>query len=159
MNNPQKQTFGADGWPPQAIEILMKMRAAGETLKFIADELGITRSAVAGKVRRLGLMPSKPEPNKRQKKNSPKPRPERKPPTPPEPAPPIIDASAPVLPVPFNRLKHWHCRAIIGERGNGELAMFCGRPVTTRVTGLPSSWCADHYEIYMDLERMNRRHG
>lgn len=154
MNAPQKQGFGASGWTPQAIEILIKMRSDGESLENIARVLGITRSSASGKASRLKLTPNK------QKKSSPKPRPPRlplparKPPTPP--APPLVLVCDPVA---LPELRDWHCHAVLAARDAKGRAMYCGRSVTTRVNGQPSSWCAEHYALFMDLERMDRRHG
>jgi hypothetical protein len=41
------------------------------------------------------------------------------------------------------------CRAIIGEQdGDRGQALVCALPVTVRLNGLPSSWCAHHYKVY-----------
>ncbi|MFC5391648.1 GcrA family cell cycle regulator [Bosea vestrisii] len=44
-----------DDWPKAKVELLKLMAAAGETGAAIAVRLGTSRSAVAGKVKRLGL--------------------------------------------------------------------------------------------------------
>jgi len=167
----RKFTFGPGKWPSQAVEILKEMRTRCETLKNIADQLGITRSMVSGKVRRLGLPkikpvlavavvpkpPGKPKPRFRPRRSAKRCRPHPAPiaapaPPPPPPPPPIPEPPPEVAPVHIRKLRSFHCRAIVA-RGEDELAMYCGRKVTRTLSGALSSWCPDHYRLFIDLQR------
>lgn len=44
-----------DPWPPERTTKLAALWASGQSAGRIADQLGVTRSAVMGRVRRLGL--------------------------------------------------------------------------------------------------------
>src|SRR5215831_20217410 len=49
-------------WSEEMVSRLKKLVVDGISYKHIADDLGISRSAVAGKVNRLGLTVTKPKP-------------------------------------------------------------------------------------------------
>jgi len=149
MNKPPDNAFGIAGWPQQAIDILTKMRGERASLKEIANELGITRSMVSGKVRRMKLAPMHRAPAPTSSK--------AKAPTPVLRVVPVI-VLPPCKPVPLLRARSWQCRSVVSERDKKGLAMICARPVTLRMNGQPSAWCAEHYRLYIDLERMER-HG
>jgi len=142
-------------WTPQALKILTKMHANGDSFMAIATALCISRSAIAGKVRRMGLPRREREhaavPKKRARKSRETVRiktfeakvaaKRRKVPAPI--APP--DAA----PVHLLKLRDFHCRSPVDQRGTDGLAMFCGNPVQAG-----KSWCPHHYKMYIDHERM-----
>jgi hypothetical protein len=117
-------------WTAEAIEILTKMRAEGESVRVIAAAIGMSSGAVAGKINRLQL----PQPDgvkigfnqKSHKEHLGQPRAKRR-----------------KLPVSFTKLKEFHCRAITGTSKFG-LALYCG---TKRKAG--TSWCDHHYRLYV----------
>jgi hypothetical protein len=117
-------------WTPEALEILRKMRAAGDSVRIIAAAVGKSPGTVAGKISRLKL----PRPEGVEIGFNPKshllhvgkPRAKRR-----------------KLPVSFTKLKEFHCRAIIGTSKFG-LALYCG---TKKAAG--SSWCAHHHALYI----------
>lgn len=43
-------------WPDERVAQLRRLWGAGQTAKTIADQLGVSRSAVLGKLCRIGLM-------------------------------------------------------------------------------------------------------
>ncbi len=157
-------TFGCHGWPAQAIEILEKMRAAGASNKAIAAALGISRSAVGGKARRLRVPRAddvrysfNPRHRKPQLPRAQAPKAKRvRPPRLPKMAAPEPAPLPPCDPVPLLALLPWHCRSPVKARGPDGLAMCCGQKVTSRLNGAPSAWCEEHYRLYVDLERMER---
>jgi len=160
MNKPQKIIFGATGWPPQAVEMLKKMRDERASLQKIADELGITRSMVSGKVRRLRLPELPAQPNlikQKRKRGVTGPRPQSMPAIETKPTPPVMPP--PCDPVPLLKLKSYQCRSVVAERDKDGLAMCCARQVTMKLNGAPSAWCLEHYRSYVDLYRMERSHG
>ncbi|MCX4194513.1 hypothetical protein OMR07_02230 [Methylobacterium organophilum] len=70
---------------------------------------------------------------------------------------PSLDA-APVTPPPpafgtFNclELKDSQCRFPCAS--NGSAHRFCGRPIASRVSGKPSSWCAEHLAVVFETWR------
>ena len=162
----RKFKFGHGGWPSQAVEILKKRRSERATLKNIAYQLGITRSMVSGKVRRLGLPkikpvpaasvvpkpPGKPKPRFRPRRSAKRCQPPSAPIVAPAPPPPVPEPPQQVAPVHIRKLRSFHCRAIVA-RGADELAMYCGRKVTKTLAGAQSSWCPDHYRLFIDLQR------
>lgn len=121
-------------WTPDQTETLRSMWLAGATGTEIGDKLGTSRSAIMGKIRRLGLIrsPIRHAPKRPKKLGKPAPkfpfmaRVVRKP------APP-----KPAGPVHFRDLKDHHCRWIPGQP---ESQVYCGE---TRVHG--SSWCIKHF--------------
>jgi hypothetical protein len=136
-------------WPVDDIEYLRKRQAEGVSQGQIADELNRSKNSVAGKVFRLKLPRAdkvlvfrtpKPRP-----KHSPKPRVTKtvqskmakkvKPPTPPPEDPPRDG-------VPLIKLRHHHCRNVVG-RGKDGLATYCGKPRKWQ-----SSFCPAHHAIF-----------
>lgn len=161
MNSPPKPHPRA--WPLQAIEMLKKMRAEGATSTEMSDALDRTRGQVTGMIHRLKLPRAEGvEPSfnsKRHKERwdkvptSPRSRrAPRKPTAPrPKPPPPVVLTAPTNKPVPFLKLRDFHCRAIVeGERAS---ALFCGarkKPGT--------AWCPFHHHRFTDPER-TERHG
>ena len=138
----EKKPRNRDEWSPQAIETLREMRADGKTSTAIGQVLGISRSAVAGKIRRLNLPLS---PNVRPSFNpeSHEALKQRR-----------IEKAAQTLSdnpkraVPLVKLKKHHCRAVVDLKGKNGLATFCGRK---KKTG--TAWCEAHHAIYIEPER------
>jgi hypothetical protein len=104
-----------------------------------------TRSAVSGRMDRLGLkaklsgLPKKKQPWGFHSNRIPQRRPADLRKLAPAPKPRAIA----VDPVPLVKLKDCHCRAVVEERGDDGLAVFCG---AERVDG--SSYCAAHHGEY-----------
>jgi GcrA cell cycle regulator len=105
-------------WNATQLTILRSMWAARATGLEIGDALGTSRSAVLGKLRRLGLVRSKGAIRKppREPKVEPFPFIARKPMPPP---PPVLKPG----PVTIVDLAPRHCRWISGEPSN---ALYCG---------------------------------
>ncbi|MBR0883566.1 hypothetical protein ABIF65_005940 [Bradyrhizobium japonicum] len=130
-------------WDDAAEETLRRWVAEGASSSVIADAMHRTRSAVSGKIARLKL--------KRPEGLSPMTKASTKQPLKPEAI--IVLADAPVeaahgKPVPFLEVKGFHCRAVLDERGEDGLAMFCGaknRP--------GSSWCPKHHALFVTYGR------
>lgn len=59
---------------------------------------------------------------------------------------PIISAAG--KPVPFLEVKRFHCRAVLDERGEDGLALFCG---ARKRKG--SSWCPKHHRLFIAYGR------
>jgi GcrA cell cycle regulator len=121
-------------WNADELATLHSMWRAGETGTTIAARLGTSRSAVLGKISRIGLMRGKraPRPVRRKPPRRTKPKPKfpflkRQPPR------------QPSGPVPFAELAEHHCRWIPGEP---HTQMYCG---AAKITG--SSYCATHTRI------------
>jgi len=119
-------------WNADELATLHSMWRAGETGTTIAARLGTSRSAVLGKISRLGLMRAK--------------RPVRhKPPRSTKPKFPFlarVKRNAPPKPsgpVHFRDLADHHCRWIPGDP---HTQMYCG---ANKITG--SSYCATHTRI------------
>jgi len=128
-------------WTEARVAALSELWLAGTTGLEIAGRLGVTRSSVMGKLRRLGLLrqgrPRMPIVRRPQipqmrtnKRSLPPPEPYRAPPPPP--VPPIGS---------FNLLdlRNGHCRWPEGERPDYR---FCGRP-----QALQSSYCEIHHRL------------
>jgi hypothetical protein len=138
-------------WTVERIEILRDLRAKGEPFQLIGEQLGTTRSAVAGKVSRLGLPPPKVHRAPAVPKRKSRPRkarvvPDRKPRV------VIIKPQVtepPRAPIGFMELRERHCRAIVAYDAFG-FAMFCGHPKTGK------SWCARHHRLYTQPEGFKR---
>jgi hypothetical protein len=148
-------------WPDEAIEKLKKLRAEGVTNLEIARDLSsiynykITRNAVIGKSRRLGLLSKNPpkDPAKRQPVNL-KPLNDIKPKYVPvlTHAPrdlrtdPVYVSAMPVL-SPLGKVRFLEslggCKAIIGTTARGD-ALVCAKPLWRR----GSSWCAECRAVY-----------
>jgi GcrA cell cycle regulator len=119
-------------WNADELATLHSMWRAGLTGAAIAAKLGTSRSAVLGKIARIGLKRSR-RPVRRKPPPATKPkfpfiaRVKRKPP------------QKPAGPVHFAQLAEHHCRWIPGEP---HTQMYCG---ATKITG--SSYCATHTRI------------
>jgi len=93
-----------------------------------------TRSAVSGRMDRLGLTTRPMSPGSPKRRRSPFWRP-------PAAKPDQATVSQPAIdPVPFLLLQDHHCRAIVEDHGADGLAMFCG---ATKLKG--SSYCYEHH--------------
>ncbi|KYK44745.1 hypothetical protein A1D31_36145 [Bradyrhizobium liaoningense] len=103
-----------------------------------------TRSAVSGKIARLklkrpeGLSPMTKATTKQSPVVALAPKPCK--------LVPVEAASA--NPVPFLQAKSFHCRAVLDERGEDGLAMFCGARKR-----LGSSWCPKHHRLFVTYGR------
>ena len=140
-------------WTPETVSDLTRMWADGRTSSDIAIALKITRNAVMGKIRRLGLH--------RAPVGGPK-KVRKKPgkvalgahsgvsvPVEPVPSPPCLTDAT--LGVPLMQLASYHCREVIGKGPNG-LAIFCGEPkVEHRIQyeygSIRSAYCEYHSRI------------
>jgi GcrA cell cycle regulator len=140
-------------WTPERIEILTRMRAEGYSASQIGVRLGgLTRCAVLGKAKRLGLAPRKPSPKRSPRPRMPreaKPKPERvhsfkvpklEPPLPP-------DSTPPVWAKPLLELEPNECRFPYGE----ENFLFCAAPAEA---GL--SYCASHCRVCYGRQQVER---
>jgi hypothetical protein len=140
MDEPKKRR--RDEWSVQALETLREMRAAGKSCDAIAMALNISRSAVSGKISRLGLPLAphvranfNPESHEEKKKK-------------------LLARAVKVLTeeerraVPLLKLKDFHCRAVIDLEGKRGLATYCGR---RKKKG--TAWCPEHYAMYVEPER------
>ena len=120
-------------WNADELATLRSMWRAGETGAAIAEKLGTSRSAVLGKIARIGLMRSKraPRPIRRKAPRSTKPKPKF----------PFLKRKPPPSagPVHFAQLAAHHCRWMPGEP---HTQIYCGQ---TRISG--SSYCAAHTRI------------
>lgn len=135
-------------WTEERVEKLKALRSAGYSAGIIANELGgVSRSAVLGKLHRLGLFGSH-KAGKRHK-GGPKPNPRVE-----ALAMPVRKMSAAPLPLPqedapkgplvsFADLEPHHCRAIYGHPKDGGEWGYCG---CERVPG--SSYCAEHMQRF-----------
>lgn len=135
-------------WNQETVDRLEAMWRSGCSGSKIAGELGISRSAVLGKLYRLGLMRQTRPPQQRARPASTAPRAPRSKPSAPKlivvpPAPaPIVPFTAPVCePVLFWDRSSTECAWIVdtGPRGAGA-ARCCGAPV------MIGSYCGWHHE-------------
>lgn len=129
-------------WTEERVEKMKALRSEGYSASIIANELGgVSRSAVIGKLHRLGLFGSHKVGKRHKGGPKPKPRVEGlvRPPRVIH-AAPLPKEDTPKGPlVMFADLEPHHCRAIYGHpRGGGDWG-YCG---CDRVPG--SSYCADH---------------
>jgi hypothetical protein len=141
------------------IEYLRKRQAEGVSQGQIADELNRSKNSVAGKVFRLKL----PRADKVLVFRTPKSRPKHSPkPRPPKSAQPMVKkVKPPTLPpedppkdgVPLIKLRHHHCRNVVG-RGKDGLATYCGKPRKWQ-----SSFCDAHHKIFYVPASERRYHG
>jgi hypothetical protein len=119
---------------PDSEQVLRTMWKQGATAASIADVLQTSRNSVIGKVHRLGLSR-----DGAQQSTEPKPKAKSNP----IPLHRIRKKAAAVVrpggPVPFLKLRWFHCRAVLDRRGKDGLAMVCGE---AKVDGSP--WCAKH---------------
>ena len=148
-------------WPPERDEQLRALWAAGWSAGKIAKELtGVSRCAVIGRARRMGLARRNRQPVHRVERAKPRHRPKprerikmqliRGPEPPPAPAP----LPPQCKPVHFMDLANHHCRYPLWEDGSDwSERMFCG---ATAQEG--SSWCPYHHEL-TTAEHMRHRHS
>jgi GcrA cell cycle regulator len=134
------------GWSDAQVASLRQMRAQGASLSNIGQELGYTRSAVAGKVYRLGLSAGAPEHRQQPilRLRQPRSRPEErlmimKPhkELPPPPAEPTVSHGKPLL-----ELGHDECRWPLDVRSMRPAVAFCGKQA---LPGRP--YCAAHTRL------------
>jgi hypothetical protein len=143
-----------DPWEDERTAELKRLWDEGLSFAAIADELGITRSAVAAKAKRLGLRRKSAEEmakyNARGEGRAPKSR--RAPQTTtrveriewtPPPAVPFV----PPNPVSLFDVRSFQCRFICSE-DKAFPAMFCGEPT------LGGSWCSHHRAVVFAPPRM-----
>ncbi|MCP3472328.1 GcrA family cell cycle regulator [Bradyrhizobium sp. CCGUVB1N3] len=121
---------------PESEQVLRAMWMEGSSAALIADALHTSRNSVIGKVHRLGLSRTrrKPKVAKQPTRRSnvvPLRRKTAKP------------TKRPGEPVPFLRVKWFHCRAVLDQRGKDGLALFCGEPKT-----IGSPWCVKHRRVF-----------
>lgn len=127
-------------WPEHKYALLLKLHRDGASYGVISRALGVTRSAVAGKVRRRGLLrnlesmplrPVLPGPGRSAKR----PRRRTAPVLPAEDPPELIDRMCTI-----HELDRTKCRFPFGERGKG--FKFCGQPPWGK-----SPYCTKHHRL------------
>lgn len=136
-------------WTTQQIDKAKELWLSGNTATQVSQVVGKTRSAVVGKMKRLGLL--------KRDTAVPAPIPVRKlkVPQPPTPLPPVTPpATSSLNPVPLAKLKPQHCRAILGDVGADGFAIYCGDP---KAEG--SSYCAFHHGLYTQPLTPRMSHG
>jgi hypothetical protein len=126
-------------WSSPEIETLTTDWLSGLSAALIGLKLQRTRSAVCGKVKRLGLplgtttrikaqtTPSKPKP--------------------PQPIVPVEVPVPPAKPVRLFDLRKHHCRALL-DASDARNPLYCGAPVARNEHGTRLSYCAKHCEIF-----------
>jgi len=153
-------------WPPDHIAALRLLMAEGHSARTAAIEMNkkfgtaYSRNAIIGRCRREGVANVNRPGSKPKAEAAPSEAEERK---------PTADKSAvvkrglvkrvrasdappaaPHRPIPFLKLKSWHCRAPLGEgmdemvRDADGLPLFCGR---TKLEG--SSYCVEHHRRFV----------
>lgn len=153
-------------WTDELVEFVKERLLTHHSRREIARELGVSHNAVCGKAWRLQLVPPGSTLPKRPISLTPTPRapprvapvpavrplrPRRRPPRPvAEPAPMPVPVEVRHRPVPFLKRRTDQCAAVLDDRGKDGLALCCGKPTVER-----KSWCAAHYAIFFDLERMH----
>lgn len=133
------------------ISTLRLMWVAGCSAAVIATALHKTRSAVCGKISRLKLRSADRMASVIAKQPKQKKAPPEAPKAPPmqhEPITKFAPVESAAKPVPFLQVKSFHCRAVLDERGEDGLAMFCG---AKKLKG--SSWCAKHHRLFVQYGR------
>ncbi len=140
-------------WTRQQLEDAKELWLGGKTATQVADVVGKSRSAVVGKMKRLGLL--KKEQGIALPKGAPRSVKKSKLPLPPMELPPVIVPEASSLnPVTLENLRKHHCRAILGDVGPEGFAMYCGDP---KAEG--SSYCSFHHGLYTQPLTVRVRHG
>ena len=107
-------------WTPQAVETLQRLWQTGASTAVIGQVLGCSRSAVAGKIHRLGLL--------KRRAGGPKKIPT---PTTPDPNTNLFRAFTPLptsVIIPFTQTKPSHCRWPVGGQGIDMLC--CGQTIS-----------------------------
>jgi len=125
-------------WTRAQLEQAREMWVAGKTATQIAAIVGKSRSAVVGKMKRLGVLERATPPVKTVKRVATN---VKKLTQEPDPLPPPVFVS--LKPVLLQNLKSHHCRAILGDVGMDGFAWYCGDP---RAEG--SSYCSHHRGLY-----------
>lgn len=134
-------------WSEERTALLKTMWTGGKSARLIAKELGVTRNAIIGKARRLGLEAraearKRPDPHLVTKVANPPKR--RGAPYNPAVSQKCLSAGVSILDV-----GHDQCRAIIDTGGNPNgLALMCGRPVYGN-----TSWCEKHLLKHTTVRR------
>jgi hypothetical protein len=119
---------------PESEQVLRAMWMQGSSAALIADALHTSRNSVIGKVHRLGLSRTQRKPTTAKQLTRPNVAPLRRKKKP---------VQRPGEPVPFLKVKWFHCRAVLDQRGDDGLAIFCGQ---TKAVGSP--WCAKHRRAF-----------
>ena len=133
-------------WTEERVEKLKALRSEGCSAGIIANELGgVSRSAVIGKLHRLGLFGSHKVGKRHKGGPKPKPRVEGlvRPPRVIHAAPPPKEDEPKRPLVSFADLEPHHCRAIYGYPSGGGDWGYCG---CEKVPG--SSYCAEHMQRF-----------
>lgn len=142
-------------WTRAQLDKARDMFVAGHSAAEISGQVGKSRSAVIGKIKRLGLT-RKDHPttrNTKQKTTNVKNGThgtDAVPDVPPAPPPPFV----PKVPVLLAQLRREHCRAIIGDVGPDGFAWYCGDP---KAEG--SSWCVHHHGLYLQPPKPKEFYG
>ena len=105
-------------WAPARVELLKSLIAAGYSCRQIADEIGVTRNAVIGKVNRLGLSRPRGAPAGSREKSEPKRAPWR---------PKIVGQQALLLRLPPEPVPRLEDISIFAGRGCSLLELSAGK--------------------------------
>ncbi len=143
-------------WTENNVSKLTRMWQDGYSATLIAKEMSpATRSAIIGKAHRLNLPPHGHKPPLRIIPFRPVKK--RKPSVDKKPALDPIEED--VSPVEYLKLKSYHCRALLDERGSDGLRLSCGRIRLRGSNGLYlSSYCPMHDRLYAPSRyQINRR--
>ena len=126
-------------WTREQLDQARDLWVAGKTATHISGIVNRSRSAVVGKMKRLGLLRRNVPPVETVKHAATN---VKKPTMEPAPAEqPVVSSLNPVL---LTDLKSHQCRAILGDVGSDGFAWYCGDP---KAEG--SSWCAFHRGLYI----------
>lgn len=166
---------GAVVWNAETIKLLTDEWNAGKSATQIALMIpNATRNAITGKLHRLGLLGTRPKDFKPFK---PKLRDEEifqetktKTPRPPrirtyaaaikaEVVEAPIDDGSPIssIGIRLMELRRYHCRAILPEKDEDGLSMYCGNPRASYDGAYLSSYCPQHHRVYIDLRYLWRK--
>jgi len=145
-----------DNWSDQKYDTLKELANEGKTARAIAEQLGITRSAVIGKAHRAGivLLHGKGSPKPKNKRRSRRNEMfifaglEKEKPVPP---PPLITPTSTKPLVPFLELTKTCCRWPMDEWGSDGLRLFCGE---TALRSYP--YCAWHVGMAYHISQVRR---
>jgi hypothetical protein len=130
MSGQEIRATGMPNWTEENRNTLEAMWRAGQTSSSIAKELDTTRSAIMGKVRRMGLTGMQPK----------KPADEKKPPRPMRLEPVVVDAHRPR---PLIELRRTACRYPVtpDNQPPGD-HLFCARRAQEN-----SPYCPEHHRL------------